>query len=552
MPNHRVVAAVAFAALIASACDKGSGGSDPDAGDTETAGTDPLPESWDGVTVAAANAPDERHVRVAFDGAVPAGLAGDAASYLLASAHGSTAITGAEYDAETGQAMLATERQRLGVLYTVSVVHETAGDGLEADFMAADTCAFWAADFASSSYEKYEVKADRIAVGSTCVAYVQQGMSAAGAAEAVSRFDSAIFPTLTTLFIDPPDQDGNGRITLLGLDGQGYYGGYFDPTDTIPDQQAMEWWGLHSNEMEMVYINVEGGDFDVETVVPHEFQHLLYQERHGFTDPYWEYHNEGLSEAAVRVVNGHHPYAVDFYFGDYQGLIGGGLSLVKWTWAQYENYVLAYLFLNYVAGRLDGVDTFADIFDLPTGGPAEFDAFLQQELGLGMNEVHLDQLIATWVREAEGVYSYNGMITNFPGSARPPRVPQGTTSVDLEPFTGTFFRLGVDEVDYPSTVGGHVVYAGIDVAGGVDLEEPFAVSGGGLLVYNGYFEWQLWTPEHSGPDIPAVGGYLATPATPATEGRIAPTWLDPPPYDPWAPERFEAWRAAAHARLGGR
>jgi hypothetical protein len=461
-------------------------------------------------------------------------------------------ITDAEYDAGTNEALLTTERQRLGVTYTVSVNHETAGDDLAADFMAADTCSFWVADFASWGYEKYEVKADRIAVGSTCVVYVQQGMSSAGAAQAAERFDDAIFPTLTTLFTDPPDQDDNGRITLFGLDGQGYYGGYFDPTDSISDQQAMAWWGIHSNEMEMVYINVEGGDFDVETVVPHEFQHLLYQERHGFTDPYWDYHNEGLSEAAVRVVNGYHSWSVDYYFADYQGLIAGGLSMVNWTYAQYENYVLAYLFLNYVAGQLDGVDTFADIFDFPTGSPEEFDAFLQQELGRGMNEVHLDQLLATWIRDEQGVYSYNGMITNFPDGAEPPHVPAGTASLDLEPFAGTFFRLGIDEVDYPETAGDHIVYAGIDAAGSADLEAPFAVSGGSLVVYNGYFEWLFWTPEHSGPDIPAAGGFSTAAPVPVDDSRLSPAWLDPPPYNPWAPERFEAWRAAARARVGAR
>jgi hypothetical protein len=538
-------------ALLCWSCDDDPGGGAADAGDTDSEDTDSGEESWAGVSIAAASAPDELHVRVALDGPLPPGLAADPASWVVESARGPTAVTGAAVDTETGQVLLETARQRLGETCTVSVVHETAGEGLEAQFVAADTCRFWVADFASWGYEKYQIVADRVSVGSTCAVYVQQGQAAAGAAEAVSRFDGTIFPTLTTLFTDPPDQDGNGRIVILGLDGQGYYGGYFDPTDTISDAQSMAWWGIHSNEMELVYINVEDGHLDSETVVPHEFQHLLYQERHGFTDPYWEYHNEGLSEAAVRIVNGYHPWAVDYYFWDYQGLIGAGLSLVNWTYAQYENYAQAYLFLNYVAGRLDGVDTFGDLFDFPTGSPEEFEAFLQQELGQGMNAVHRDQLLATWVRDETGVYGYNGMITNFPAGQKPPRVTPGTASVDLQPFAGAFFPLGVDEVDYPDTQGEHIVYAGIDAAGNVDLEAPFAVAGGALLAYNEYFEWLFWTPEHSGPDLPATGGWLVEPSPPTpAEGRISPTWLDPPPYNPYAPERFERWQAAARARVG--
>ncbi|HUU31052.1 MAG TPA: hypothetical protein VMY69_03025, partial [Phycisphaerae bacterium] len=80
MPIHRVVAIVALAALFAFACDKGSGKGDPDAGDTDTGGTDIGDESFAGVTIATANAPDEHHVRVAFEGAAPAGLAGDSLS----------------------------------------------------------------------------------------------------------------------------------------------------------------------------------------------------------------------------------------------------------------------------------------------------------------------------------------------------------------------------------------------------------------------------------------------------------------------------------------
>lgn len=34
---------------------------------------------------------------------------------------------------------------------------------------------------------------------------------------------------MTKLFIEAPDTDKNGRIVLFGLDGESYYGGYFNP-----------------------------------------------------------------------------------------------------------------------------------------------------------------------------------------------------------------------------------------------------------------------------------------------------------------------------------
>jgi len=518
------------------------GGTSDDTDDDSDTGANP---TWDGVSILSANAPDGYSIRVAFDGTPPPDEAADPEAYTVDSSWGDLDIVAAEFDADAGLAVLTTGRQKLGVTYELTV-NDADGepiDGLTAEFLSADTFKFWVTDFAS--YAKYEVVANRFAVGTYCVVYVEQGWNPSGAEQAASYFDNNTYPIETDLFTDPPDLDGNGRITLLGLDGGQYYGGYFDPINAYTDAQTMSWWGVHSNEMEVVHINVSGGDFDDGGhIVPHEFQHLLYHEDHGWTDPYWAYHDEGLAECAVRAVTGGNDYAVEFYFWDYQGKFAEGLSLVNWTYALYENYALAYLFWTYLASRIDGIDSYGEFFDLNTGNPAEVEALIEDELGSDFATVQMEGLIANWVQASSGIYGYEGLISFPPG--HPPTVESGTTSVNLQPFAGTFFTLTETSVDYPGTEGAHIVYAGIDGADSVDLEPPFDVSGGGLLVFNSAFDYVAFDPEHSGPDLPATG--WKSEAVPAA--AISPAWTDPPPVTPDDLEPLQRWREATAARLG--
>jgi len=294
----------------------------------------------------------------------------------------------------------------------------------------------------------------------------------------------------------------------------------------------------------MVYGNVAYGNFDVENTVTHEFGHLLYHERHGFTNPYWEYHDEGLAECAVHAVWGINQYAVDFYQWDPAGIIGQGLSLVNWTYAQFENYVLGYLFWTYVASRLDGVPTYRTLFDLSSGDPDEVNAWLNGALGEGFPAVLREGLIANWAQAPTGIYGFQGMLEFPPGSA--PVVPAGATSVDLEPFAGAFFQPTQSPVDYPGTEGPNIVYAGIDGAGTVDLVAPFEVAGGALLVFNQSMNHTSYPAEHSGPDVTAIDHALRAAHSPAPVSRA---WLDPPPTFRQDGKAAERWRRATEQRL---
>ena len=437
--------------------DDSSGDDDDDNDDDDTTGDDDDDDDdddtttvdWADISLESVNAPDEYSVSVTFDDNPGSDAAEVVSIYEITSpANGNLSVTGAQYDIPSRTVTLTTGKQKLGVTYTLTVNPGTKGN-LTDDFMSADTAVFWAVDFSSSSFPQYQVTAYRAGVGDSVVIYIEQGWSVSDTATALTEFDDNIYPELTSRLIAAPDIDGNDRILILGLDGGSYYGGYFSAVNAYPESMTWPNWNEHSNEMEMVHINVVYGELGVQNIVPHEFQHLLYHERHSNNYTYYDYHDEGLAECAPHIVYGNNDYAYGFYKADPYGDIATGLSLVNWTWANYSNYAQAYMFWTYIASRLSGIDTYSDIFDLDVGSPSEVSTFLSTELGEDFSQVHRKQLLANYLMASTGEYGYNGMIT---GDAHiVPTVPTGTDSVDLPPFSGTYFKFGagVTSVNLP-------------------------------------------------------------------------------------------------------
>ena len=504
---------------------------------------------WQGVALDTVSAPTRNQVRIVFASSPGPDVVEGRAAYSVLGPQGPLAVEHLIWDPASISVSLTTAQQTLGLTYRLEVQTGEGDEPLTADFPAADTARFWASDFGDPDFADYRLTAKRAGLGEHCVVYLEEGISVSDVAWTIETFDRDIYPTLTTAYQEAPDVDGNDRIVLLGLDGGPYYGGYFSGVNQLEDEQTINWWGMHSNEMEMLYINGVQGSLYPEMVIPHEFSHLLYYGAHGFTNPYWAYHDEGLAECAVGLVYGQRQYAIDYYLWDPDGLIGAGLSLVNWGWGEYANYVQAYLFWSYVAAQTDGLSTYGELFDLPTGHPDEVDAWLTDRLGMGFADVLRDKLLADWVQAEQGPYGYKGFLSFAPASC--PGVPAGTQAVSLEPYTGTFFRPELQELDYPGTQGPNILYAGIDSDLGVDLEAPFLVDGGGLLVLNRSTEWRNFPAEHAGPDLlPGMSAAAAGALLPiALDRPFSPAWLDPPPRRPGRTAALQAWRRAVISRL---
>ncbi|MBI5490048.1 MAG: hypothetical protein HY905_22130 [Deltaproteobacteria bacterium] len=415
------------------------------------------------------------------------------------------------------------------------------GGELSASFLSADTADLWTSDLVT--FEERLAHTVRGAIGERCVVYTEGDRIARVPQSWLDYFDSEVYTLESSLFREPPDRDGNGKVVFAVVTGDGF-AGYFNPADGMSDEEARRLWGTHSNEMELLYINADivgyGGGY-WRSVVPHEYQHLLYAEEHPDIWDDWSYHNEGLAECAVRAVNGENDYAVSAYFDDRSGIIAGGLSMVHWSYDQYENYALAYLFWSYVAAQLDGVSTFSDVFHLPSGSPDVVDEYLRGRLG-AFNDVQRDSLIALWLKEASGTYGYGDMI-DLSAEGPPPRIAgPGAGPRMLEPFAGTFVTCATSPLDYSATTGLDIVYVGLNGAGAVDLEAPFDVEGGAALVYNSRFEFRSFVGQPTGLPYPSREEPLGF-APAASPRRFSAAWADPPPLPPVPGAPFTQWRS---------
>lgn len=516
----------------------GTGGTGGDGGDGGTAGNGGAGTA----VLESARAPDEYTVVAQVDGSFAFGPPSEISMYKLTSLVGEIDVIGTvEYDAAANTLTLQTEKQKLGVQYTLTV--KAPGNELDlkfANFLSADTATFWATDFAND-FADYQVVARREAVGDNVVIYATpEAEDAMDLDQTVAIFDAEIFPITTGSLAPAPDQDENEKILLLGLDGNGFYGGYFNPINSISDEQAQQ-FGRHSNEMDMLYISVPdcGDNYLPYQVVAHEFSHLLYNEQHDFSDSDWSWHNEGLAECTVHLVTGQqNQYAIDTYFAPGSDL-ASGQSLMIWQYSNYDQYAQAYMFWTYLASRMGGTEAFGELFDV-SGNPNNMSAFLEAELGSSLSELQLEFMTAVWVDAPTGPHGFAGLI-DLPGKpATLPSVP-----ADLLPFTGVFIDANANDV-LVAGQGPDVVHRGVTSSGATTDASPYDAQGGILLALNTDNTFMNPVEQSSGtysaPNVSPLPPPAASPAKLAADRA----WMHPPPVKPANLEALYAWRKRAH------
>lgn len=484
------------------------------------------------------SAPDRSSFVLNFEGELN-GIPSDLEGYEIVSDHGSLAVVGLSADAALRKVTLFTDKQKLGVTYTVRI--RSGGPPLQGSAqscLSADQATLWATDFSEPDFPDYEVQAERVAVGKYAVMYLEVGepKDQEEIDLAVELFDELIYPKMTSMLHPAPDRDGNGRILLLGLNGGDYYGGYFSQVNAFTEEKA-QMFGYHSNEMDMLYINSLAG-WQPQAVITHEFSHLLYHEQHSDPSPY-AYHNEGLAECAVHLVHGVNEIARDYYLSGAQGQLTGGKSLVQWDYGNYAQYAQAYMFWTYVASRLGGPADYGALFDVPSH-PAVVDDFLRDKLGDGFSKIELEWLAASWARAPSGKYGYGTMLS-LP--SRPQALPAGTGPVQLAPFAGVYFAQTNPGVT-PIGAGPDLLFLGVGNDTSVDDLAPFDVPSGVVVALNGELDVQSVAPQTTGDvgtsldPVPVVQSNLAS-----TLGRH---WLKrhPPPVHPANRAALHAWRRA--------
>jgi hypothetical protein len=518
----------------------------PDEESVELDNEHPDEESEQFLEIVSVSAPDEYTVVAHISSNMVKENLENIQNYAVSSSKSSLALESVSFDESKNDLTFKTAKQSAGIYYVLEFIQDTETKISSDSFISADTMSFWIADF-SAGWKDELLEFYRAGIGENSVFYIQKDLDSKNVEERIAEFDSVIYPVLTSKLHKAPDIDGNEKIVILLLDGKGAYGGYFNPVNQYSEKDA-ESWGYKSNVAEIIHIDITMLEDDYfNHVAAHEFQHLLYHARHGFSYIYWEYHDEGLAEAAIHMVYGENDMARMYYEWDYEEKLRYGMSLVHWNYADYANYAQAYLFWTYVAGQLTGdSDGFAKIFDLESGAPGEVDKFFKKELGSSFTDIHINSLLAMTVFDEEGNYSFNGLLKD--GQVQINFVPSSQKSASLEQFTGAFFSINTDGFEPPAEKGENIVFRSVDSSGSVDLETPFDATGGVLLAYNSNFDYAEWKPENTGEiEISTYVPTLKNNPPACFYGRV-PTWGNPPPVLPGSPQ-MKKWIETAKFRM---
>ena len=250
---------------------------------------------------------------------------------------------------------------------------------------------FYAVDFARSG-SPYSTDATCRAVGKFCYIFVedtqwQNGSVTYSSIISLKRaFDSStpsnptrgIYALETGELGPAPDEiDHDPRIYIFVLDipdnyvqSANYVAGYVDP---INEKKGVVWdpdtgMKLHSNEVEMVYIDcdpMDVGSAVSKQILAHEFQHLIHWRQDPDEDT-WV--NEGCSDYAAMMLCG---YNDDLAFHIRAFEEEPNTSLVYWPagmMSSMASYGAAYLWMVYLHEHYGGVSTISALIAEPDNG----------------------------------------------------------------------------------------------------------------------------------------------------------------------------------------
>jgi len=276
-----------------------------------------------------------------------------------------------------------------------------------------DTRDFYAANMKTG--KQYSLEASARAVSDRAYIFVEEGRSIASSKikSLLAAFDG-IYDAVTQEFGAPPDSiDKDPRIYILILDildkvqADGTRTlGYFTAINQYRNVSLARWTDRRSNEVEMIYIDyisLNAGQKMAESVVAHEFTHMVHWAR----DPnenVWV--NEGIAVFVESMLN----YKVDDRISAFEE--NADISLLDWSGAM-ADYGAAYLFFAYVSERFGGTSAVASIMKSRNRGTRGVERALA---GVGkavsFHDVFSDWVVANYLDNPkldDGIYGYTNL-----------------------------------------------------------------------------------------------------------------------------------------------
>jgi hypothetical protein len=340
---------------------------------------------------------------------------------------------------------------------------------------------FWSIDYSSSPYgEFYLTPATCRFVGERTYIFVEDAVwdihydqaavdaFAAALEDSTPAGDSGIVVRDTGVFGPVPDAiDGDPKVYFLVLDirdgfdpsqGGAYFAGFFSPYNQFTDEEAYLYYGGHSNEVEMLYIDCKPGDADdAAYTASHELVHLIQWGVEPFSgEELWVVENQAQ---AGTFVCGYPAFQVETFLEvggvtpikwtnlsplsvDYVAGYGAGFLFFSWLTEHYGGEAFLYHSLRSLETGVSGV---SEAIEAATGRPADMAALLG------------DWMLACWIDDpdfGDGLYGWEAFrIADYdtvsPGN-RPgldytgeiETVPYQDLGVSMSSYQGRYYRLG--------------------------------------------------------------------------------------------------------------
>jgi hypothetical protein len=216
-----------------------------------------------------------------------------------------------------------------------------------------------------------------------------------------------IVETDIDVFGQPPDAiDGDPRIYFLVLDirdgfdhqqGGAYIAGFFSPYNQFTENEAYLYYGGHSNEVEILYIDCyPANQFDAAYTASHELVHLIQWGIAPFSsEELWVMENQAQSGTFVC---GYPAFQVETF------LEVGGITPIKWTSIEdtieyVAGYGSGYLYFAYLYENYGGEDFLYESLRTSGKGMAGISEAIRTVTGSNpdMNRILLDWMLACWI-----------------------------------------------------------------------------------------------------------------------------------------------------------
>jgi hypothetical protein len=272
-------------------------------------------------------------------------------------------------------------------------------------FTVGDRFTFWVHD--EEKKTNFQATADLRYITPHVYMWVQDGydLKQEDIEAAANLFETKIYPTDREFFGSEwtPGVDNDVHLSVFNGEVPGV-GGYFSSADEYSHKV-----NPYSNEKEMFYVNLESdrpGSDEYNSTLAHEFQHMIhwYNDR---TEDTWV--NEGMSELAQQLNGYLDNYAVREFTDQPDTQLTGWEDDIDLNG---PHYGAAYLFAAYFLDRF-GEEAMRQVVADKAHGMVGFqDVLTQRKMGLQIDDVFADWLIASYLDDsalADGRYGYRDL-----------------------------------------------------------------------------------------------------------------------------------------------